>query len=129
MKPPAVLVSPSMIRGYDFPGEECEVVVIGKVPWPDGRGAISKARGEIDPQFPAWAAITAVQQEAGRAVRSEWDRCEIFIVDDDWEWFWKRNWKMAAGAFRDAVTWGGKMQLRVPVSPPKLPAKEVMAGR
>ena len=87
---PAILVSPSVTSGWDFPGTECEYIIIGKVPWPDSRGELMKARTKEDRDWGAFLAMESVVQEAGRGTRSQQDRCEIFVVDDNWVWFWHK---------------------------------------
>jgi Rad3-related DNA helicase len=41
-KDPIILVSPSVTTGFDFPYEECQFQIIGKVPWPDTSSAVMK---------------------------------------------------------------------------------------
>ena len=103
MEAPAVLVSPSLTRGYDFPGVQCETLILGKVPYMDGRTPLAKARKERDPDYLNYEAMMTMQQEAGRGARYVGDRCEILVVDDDWRWFWPRFGYMASQWFRDAV--------------------------
>ena len=81
--PPAVLVSPSIVRGVDLPGDDCRLVILGKVPWPDSRDPVAKARKKRDPQWLDYEAMKAFQQAAGRAVRFLGDWAEVVVVDDD----------------------------------------------
>lgn len=104
--PPAVLVSPSIVRGYDFPGDACRFVILGKVPWPDSRDPVVQARKARDPEWPNYEAMKAVQQAAGRSVRFPGDWAEVVITDDDWLWFWKRNKHLATAYFRESVEEG-----------------------
>ena len=100
---PTVLVSPSLTRGYDFPGEACRYVIIGKVPWP-APSALVKARTERFPDYQTFVAMQVLQQEAGRAVRYVGDWSEILIIDDAWRWFWPLARKYAATWFAEAVS-------------------------
>jgi Rad3-related DNA helicase len=84
---PAILVSPSVTTGWDFPMEECEYQIIGKIPFPDGRPPIMKARTQEDPNYPGYVAATDIVQATGRGVRGPGDKCETFIVDDSAMWF------------------------------------------
>lgn len=101
--PPAVLVSPSVTTGVDFPDSECRFQIVAKVPFPDGRDPLVKARTEADPEYGLYLAMQSVVQAAGRGVRSSEDWCETFIVDDMWTWFYGRNQAMAPRWFREAV--------------------------
>lgn len=86
----AVLVSPSVSTGFDFPGDECRYQVIAKVPFPSTQSKVLKARGQRDPDFFAYVTAQQIVQMAGRGVRSETDWCETLIVDDQFKWFrWK----------------------------------------
>ena len=100
---PAILVSPSVTSGWDFPGTECEYIIIGKVPWPDSRGALMRARTKEDRDWGAFLAMESVVQEAGRGTRSQEDRCEIFVVDDNWVWFYPKYKGFAPYWFQQRV--------------------------
>lgn len=84
---PCVLVSPSVEEGFDFPGDECRYQIIAKVPFIDGRGAITKARAKSDRGFLNYVAALSLVQMVGRGMRSLDDYCETFIIDDHWAWF------------------------------------------
>jgi Rad3-related DNA helicase len=102
-KPPAVLVSPSVTTGYDFPEKECEYIVVGKIPYPDSRGALIKARQKEDSNHTAQLAMEVLVQEAGRGTRSATDRCQVFVVDDTWKWWWPKHSELAPSWFRDRI--------------------------
>lgn len=78
---PRILVSPSADTGVDFPGVECETVIIIKVPFPDTSSKIYKARSEADKEYGPYVAAQTIVQMAGRGMRSETDRCETIILD------------------------------------------------
>ena len=90
-RPPAVLVSPSVGTGYDFIHDQCRYQIIGKVPWPDGRTKLMKARTQIDPQHGAYIAAQSLVQMCGRGRRADDDWCENFIIDDHIVKFMQRN--------------------------------------
>ena len=98
--PPATLVSPAIARGWDFPDDECRYILIGKIPFPDGRTPAAKARNAEDPDFAGFEAMQTIVQEAGRGTRSPDDWCEVFILDDHWGWFWSKNNQHAPEYFR-----------------------------
>lgn len=98
-----VLVSPSLITGYDFPGDQCRYQILGKVPLPDTRGKIMTIRVQHDPEYPYYLAMQKVVQAAGRAVRGPEDWAEFLIVDSTWgDWFLKKAKKHAPRWFVDA---------------------------
>ena len=101
--PPSVLVSPSTVRGWDFPGDTCRYIIIAKLPFPDGRDPVIKARNDSDPDFAGFETMQAVVQEAGRGTRSADDWCEVMVVDDHFSWFFRKNQQHAPQFFRDRV--------------------------
>lgn len=98
--PGTILVSPSVGAGFDFPGRECEWQFICKIPFPDGRSKIQKARQEADKEYGPYQAINTLVQTFGRGMRSKEDRCENFIGDDHLEWFYPRYKHLAPRSFR-----------------------------
>lgn len=101
---PRILVSPSIVTGYDFPDDECRFQIIGKVPMPDMRGTIQKARGEIDKEYAGYLAMQKLVQACGRGMRGPQDWCETFIVDSHFaDWFMRRYRKHAPRWFIDAI--------------------------
>lgn len=109
MDPPAVLVSPAVTSGYDFPQQEdgnAQYLIIGKIPYPDTTVPAVKARMEIDPDWTSWMAMQTLVQSAGRASRSITDKAEIFICDDSWKWFWPKYKNMAPLWFANRIVRG-----------------------
>jgi Rad3-related DNA helicase len=94
-----ILVSPSVAEGFDFPGADCEWQFVCKIPFPDGRSKIVKARQEDDKEYGAYYAINKLVQTFGRGMRSKTDQCENFIGDDNLEWFLKRFGHLAPKSF------------------------------
>jgi Rad3-related DNA helicase len=78
-----VLVSPSVDTGYDFKYAEAEYQIISKLPFPDTRGAIMKARCAADRDYSSYLTAQILQQMTGRVCRAEDDRGETLIVDDN----------------------------------------------
>lgn len=89
--PPAILVSPSMVTGWDFPGDECRWQIIIKLPYPDLRDNIVKKRGDADKDYINYQVVQRLIQATGRGCRSETDYCETFILDNNITWFMDRN--------------------------------------
>ena len=79
---PAVLISPSMDKAVDFPGKQCEFIIVGKIPFPYMGTKLMKARCENDYKFYRGMAFLTLRQMIGRGARSETDICPIYILDD-----------------------------------------------
>ena len=82
-----ILVSPSATTGYDFPGDECRWQIITKVPFPDARSKILKARCKDDKDYAMYLAMQELVQASGRGMRAPDDWCDVFVVDDNISWF------------------------------------------
>jgi len=102
--PPAVLVSPSVSTGWDFPMQECEFQIIGKLPYPDTRDKLVAARCKGDEDYGAYVAMMDLVQASGRANRSEGDKCQTLIVDDNCAWFFYRYGYLAPKWFMQAYS-------------------------
>jgi len=103
MDPPAVLLSPSMVTGWDFPYEQCRWQIVGKVPFPDSRSKVMTARQEKDPTYAYYLTMQALVQAAGRGMRAADDYCETIIIDDHFQWFNYKYRDFAPQAFKEAV--------------------------
>lgn len=101
-KAPVVLVSPSLEEGFDFPGDDCRYQIIVKVPFIDTRSPLAKGRDQSDKSYGLDVTATAIMQMVGRAVRSEDDRAETFLIDDQWNWFRYREAERFPESFRAA---------------------------
>lgn len=86
----AVLVSPSLDTGYDFPGDQARYQVIAKLPFPDLRSAVLRQRMEVDPEYRNYLTAQDLVQISGRINRSEDDWGETLIMDDNVTWFTKQ---------------------------------------
>lgn len=91
MEAPAILLSPSMSTGYDFPSSTCEYQIVVKAPYPDLRSRVMQRRMEVDRQYPAYTMAQTLVQACGRGMRSKTDQCETFILDDVVEGVVKRS--------------------------------------
>ncbi len=100
--PGALLVSPSMTTGYDFPMTDCEYQIILKIPFPDSRSPVVKARTAADKDYPAYIAMQELVQAVGRGMRSQEDQAETFILDDNAKWFMSKYKHFAPTWFLEA---------------------------
>jgi Rad3-related DNA helicase len=99
--PPAILVSPSVTTGFDFPHDQARWMIIGKIPFPDTRDRLTKARMERDPEYGAYIAMQSLVQASGRGTRAPNDSCVSFLIDDSAFWFMKRYARFAPRWFMD----------------------------
>jgi len=109
---PCILVSPSMATGWDFPGSECRWQIIVKLPYPDLRGKIMKARSRADKDYVNYIVAQQLIQATGRGVRSKNDWAETFIIDNNITWFLKGNEHLMVDWFK------GAYKVNVTIPPP-----------
>lgn len=99
---PAVLVSPTVTTGWDFPG--LDYIIVGKVPYGDTKDPVLQARHEDDKEWSAYLAMDTLVQECGRGTRSSTDKCEVLVIDDNfWQWWWHAYKKFAPKWFQERV--------------------------
>lgn len=79
-EPGSVLVSPSIVQGYDFPDDLCEFIIVLKCPYPDMGSGIVRRRMARTSYMDAVMALTLVQV-CGRGVRHAADRCDCHVLD------------------------------------------------
>lgn len=111
-----ILVSPSVGAGFDFPGRECEWQFVCKIPFPDGRSKILKARQADDKEYGPYQAVNKLVQIFGRGMRSREDMCENFICDEHLDWFLPRYGHLAPKWFHNFYR---RVEI-VPAPPPRL---------
>lgn len=92
---PLVLISPSVNAGVDFPYEQCAFVIIPKMPRQDTRSIrnMVKARRARFPNYDNHQMMKTWRQMIGRGMRSHDDFCEVFILDEHFDY----NFRQALG--------------------------------
>lgn len=80
---PAVLISPSVYAGVDFPYGECTVVIVSKLPRMDTRPVrnLMKERRKRFPNYERHQMMKVWRQQVGRGMRKPDDFCEVFVLD------------------------------------------------
>lgn len=124
----AVFLASGMERGIDLPYDDCRVVIVCKVPWPNkGDKLVAKRLHMTGGQF--WFSASTVQalvQSAGRAVRAVDDTCDIWVLDEQFLKLYRQEKRLFPGWFREAVRMDGSAVLRerqrVGVAEPSLPS-------
>lgn len=107
--PGSVLIAPSMDRGVDLKGDECRVVIIAKVPFPNlgDRQVGSRLRGSGGQAWYNVQTIRKLVQMTGRGVRNEEDYCNIYILDTQFiRKIWNKSKMLLPGWWREAVVIG-----------------------
>jgi len=101
----AVLLAPSFDRGIDLPEEDCQVIVIAKVPYPYlGDKQVSArlyARGGQ-----SWYAVQTIRsmvQMTGRGMRSRDDWCDSYILDSSFRRLYRDNKRLFPKWWREAL--------------------------
>lgn len=114
-KKPVILNSPAVRTGYDFPDDEARYQLIVKVPFPDTRDAITKARCADDKEYAYYLAMQELVQMAGRIVRGPLDWGETFVIDGHAHaWFLRAAGKFAPESFLESVRYRGVGKGRIP---------------
>lgn len=82
---PVVLVSPSIMEGEDFPGDECRFIIIPKVPYASMGDKVVREKIKNDPDWYTWQALINLIQACGRGMRSQDDWSMTYILDSQFE--------------------------------------------
>lgn len=115
---PAILVSPVMHTGWDFPDDTARWQIVAKVPLLDTRAGIAAARQAHDPMYSVRHAIRTIQQMTGRVNRGgPQDYGETAIIDDTMQWVWSRYRPLFASWWRKAF----KISSDIPTFPAEIP--------
>ena len=114
--PGAILVSPSFAEGVDFSGRDCEWQFVCKIPFPDSRSKVIRARQEADPEYGPYHAMNKLVQIFGRGMRYAKDQCENFIGDMHMDWFYPKYRHLAPKSFHGFY----RQVTTLPAPPPKL---------
>jgi Rad3-related DNA helicase len=112
----SILISPGVSVGESFPMEECETIIIPKIPFLDTRDPIAKRRDKEDPSYSGHLMIKKLVQSCGRHVRSLADRGEVVVLDDHARWAVPKHGKSggAPRAFMEALKWIRKLPEPLP---------------
>jgi len=101
---PTVLVSPSMMEGVDLAGDASRFQVLCKVPFPYLGDKVVQLRKKKDPMWYTCQTARSVIQAFGRSVRSADDHAVSYILDSDWERFYRFNSSVFPEEFTKALT-------------------------
>ncbi len=100
-----VLLAPSFERGVDLPGEDCEVIVIAKTPYPFLGDDQIKARlyAKGGKSWYAVQTIRSIVQMTGRGMRSADDWCDTYILDSQFKRLLRDSGRLVPGWWKEAL--------------------------
>jgi ATP-dependent DNA helicase DinG len=98
-----VLMSPSMTEGIDLYDELSRFQIICKVPYPYLGDKVVRKRMRKWDWWYSYETSKTIIQAMGRSVRNINDECVTYILDEDFEYFYKKNLEMFPKWFHDAL--------------------------
>lgn len=99
----AILISPSMVEGFDFAGDRARWQVIAKVGYPYLGDKQTARKLELSPEWYQMRTVMTIIQACGRICRSATDYGTTYIFDSDFEKLWKKNEYMFPKWFKESV--------------------------
>lgn len=102
----AALVACSMERGVDLPHEQCDVIVVAKVPFLSLGDPQVNHRLHATSSGQSWYTIQAIRQliqSTGRGMRSQDDRCTTYILDASFGRLLRENSSVWPDWWRDSL--------------------------
>ncbi len=99
----SVLISPSFTEGIDLCNDQSRFQIICKIPFPYLADNYVKTKMKRCKKWYEWQTSKTIIQSLGRSVRSEKDHAISYVLDSDWEFFYKRNRNMFPEWFKDAL--------------------------
>lgn len=100
---PTVLVSPSMMEGVDLSDDASRFQILCKIPYPYLGDQVIKKRMENNRDWYTYQTIKSMIQAMGRSIRNESDYAISYILDADWDRFFKMNSHMFPLDFKNAI--------------------------
>jgi ATP-dependent DNA helicase DinG len=108
-QPASVLLAPSLDRGIDLPHDDCRVIVVAKIPFPNLSDKQVAARlygtGREGRNWYTMKTIRSLVQMSGRGMRSVDDYCETYILDKQFLQLHRQNKHLLPSWWRDALVW------------------------
>jgi ATP-dependent DNA helicase DinG len=103
-KDPTVLISPSMTEGVDLKDDASRFQILCKVPFPYLGDRVIQLRAAKNSNWYSCQTARAVIQALGRSVRNDTDHAVSYILDSDWQRFYRSNRNMFPSEFSDALS-------------------------
>lgn len=102
-KKDTVLLSPSLTEGIDLKDDLSRFTVICKVPYGNLGDQWIKRRLDLDNGWYTEKTIETIIQMTGRSVRTVEDFAVGYILDSDFGWFFKKNFKKFPQWWKEAI--------------------------
>jgi len=101
----AVMLAPSFERGIDLPEEDCQVIVIAKVPYPylGDKQISARLYGKGGRVWYAVQTIRAIVQMTGRGMRSSEDWCDAYVLDASFKRLYRDNKTLFPNWWRESL--------------------------
>ena len=101
---PTVLLSPSMMEGVDLADDTSRFQILCKVPFPYLGDEVIKKRMSLNKMWYTYTTVKSIVQALGRSIRNENDFAVSYILDSDWERFYRTSEKMFQSEFSKALS-------------------------
>lgn len=103
--PNSVIIAPAMHEGLDLIDDLGRFQILCKVPYPPKADPQISRRMEMSPTYYDWRTATKLVQSYGRIIRHDGDFGTTYILDKDFEFFYKRIKSMLPSWFKEAIVW------------------------
>lgn len=100
---PTVLLTPSMTEGIDLVDELSRFQILCKVPFPYLGDSVVKLRMKANKKWYAYQTTKSIIQAMGRSIRNQDDFATSYILDSDWQRFYRDNQGMFPSDFKDLI--------------------------
>lgn len=98
-----VLLTPSMSEGVDLKEELSRFQIICKIPFPYLGDKRIQMKNQLQPWWYSFITVKTIVQSLGRSIRSKDDHAVSYILDSDWEFFYKRNSNLFPPWIKEAI--------------------------
>lgn len=88
---PTVLLSPSMSEGVNLSDNSSRFQIICKIPFPYLGDKVIQKRNSKDPGWYSFQTVKTIVQSLGRSIRNQNDYAVSYILDEDWDFFYRKN--------------------------------------
>lgn len=100
----SIILAPAMHEGLDLADDLARFQIICKVPYPSYKDNPQlEARMKMSQGYYDWLVALKLVQSYGRAIRSETDFADTYIIDSDIHWFLKKADKILPAWFKEAI--------------------------
>ena len=77
----SVIIGPTLVEGVDLPGDLLRFIIIAKVPYPNLKDKLVKAKMKLFPKWYSSETANSIIQGVGRGNRFADDWCITYIID------------------------------------------------